>query len=155
MNRLSPPACICVGPEAAGLIAAMQARTFPSAWEPNVLEVMLSAPGGRGIVARIAEAPVGFGVIQCASDEAEVISVGVEPAARRRGVGRALVRHMADAARTAGAVRLFLEVSEGNAAALALYRGCGFHEVGRWLRYYADGSSALTCRLDLAKGGEN
>jgi ribosomal-protein-alanine N-acetyltransferase len=45
---------------------------------------------------------------------------------------------------------MFLEVAAGNVAALALYRAAGFAEVGRRVRYYADGSDALVMRRDLS-----
>ncbi len=48
---------------------------------------------------------------------------------RRRRVGQALVRHVAEAARRDGAQRLSLQTEEGNAAALALYASAGFEPV--------------------------
>jgi ribosomal-protein-alanine N-acetyltransferase len=42
-----------------------------------------------------------------------------------------------------GAAAMFLEVSDRNAAARALYAASGFAEVGRRRRYYADGANAL------------
>jgi ribosomal-protein-alanine N-acetyltransferase len=47
---------------------------------------------------------------------------------------------------------MFLEVSERNAAARALYAAAGFAEVGRRRRYYADGADALVLRRDLTGG---
>ena len=51
------------------------------------------------------------------------------------------------------AKRLFLEVAEDNAAALALYKGMGFQEIGRRKKYYhrPDGPAvdALNLALDL------
>ena len=50
---------------------------------------------------------------------------------------------MADQVAAHGAERLILEVSAGNDAARALYRGAGFTEIGRRRAYYPDGSDAL------------
>jgi GNAT superfamily N-acetyltransferase len=50
----------------------------------------------------------------------------VDPAARRSGVGRALVEAIVAWARSAGARTLVLQVTEGNEPALALYRRAGF-----------------------------
>ena len=47
----------------------------------------------------------------------------VDPALARRGVGRALVEH----ALTEMGRPVSIEVLSGNAPALALYEGCGFH----------------------------
>ena len=53
----------------------------------------------------------------------------VAPAARRRGVARALLRHVADAARAAGARRVSLQTEPDNTAALAVYAEMGFRPV--------------------------
>lgn len=50
----------------------------------------------------------------------------VREAARGRGVGRALVEAAFERARERGCGRIELDVNEDNAAALALYRACGF-----------------------------
>ena len=50
----------------------------------------------------------------------------VREAARRAGLGRALVEAALDRARERGCRRIELDVNEDNAAALALYAACGF-----------------------------
>ena len=64
-----------------------------------------------------------------------------------------LVEAALAAARAAGAESAFLEVAEGNAVALALYRGVGFAETGRRRAYYAHADraaeDALVLRRDL------
>ncbi|WP_295963628.1 GNAT family N-acetyltransferase [uncultured Xanthomonas sp.] len=61
-----------------------------------------------------------------ADDGEELAWLYVDPAARRRGVGQALVA----AVQGASPAGLTLELLEGNAAALAFYRVCGFVETG-------------------------
>jgi len=56
--------------------------------------------------------------------------VYVDPAARGRGVGRALLEALAQAAEAAGYYKLTSRVFTTNAASLALHRACGFTEVG-------------------------
>jgi ribosomal-protein-alanine N-acetyltransferase len=58
---------------------------------------------------------------------------------------------MAQAA-SLGATAMFLEVSERNEAARALYAAAGFVPAGRRRRYYADGTDALVLRRDLREG---
>ena len=58
----------------------------------------------------------------------------VAPAHRRTGVGRAVVTAVADAARSAGALRLALQTETGNLPAQALYHGLGFEDVGGYLQ---------------------
>jgi ribosomal-protein-alanine N-acetyltransferase len=57
-----------------------------------------------------------------------------------------------DAVAERGAACLFLEVSEVNAPARALYARAGAEEVGRRRRYYSDGSDALVLRITLPSG---
>jgi ribosomal-protein-alanine N-acetyltransferase len=81
-----------------------------------------------------------------AADEAEVLTFGVVPAARRQGIGTCLLQAAKVLAAARGCGAIFLEVATSNAVALALYRREGFVEVGRRRRYYADGSDALVMR---------
>jgi ribosomal protein S18 acetylase RimI-like enzyme len=48
------------------------------------------------------------------------------PEQRRRGLARHVVRAMAQWAAQRGATRAYLQVEEGNTAAIALYRRLGF-----------------------------
>ena len=85
-------------------------------------------------------------------EAAEILTLAVAPAARRRGIGAALVRAAAGLAAQGGADNLFLEVAQDNPAAQALYRSLGFAEAGRRAGYYARAEGridALVMRLDL------
>jgi GNAT superfamily N-acetyltransferase len=53
----------------------------------------------------------------------------VDPGARRAGLGRALLAHVADAARAEGAHRLSLQAEPTNTRALRLYAKAGFEAV--------------------------
>ena len=78
-------------------------------------------------------------------EEAEVLTLAVAPEARRRGLGGCMLRAAMARAAADSAMTIVLEVSVANGAALALYRGAGFVEVGRRPRYYA-GVDALLLR---------
>jgi ribosomal-protein-alanine N-acetyltransferase len=58
-------------------------------------------------------------------------------------MGRGLLEAVRRAARSDGATRMLLEVSAGNAAALAFYAAEGFTRIDRRPRYYLDGTDAL------------
>ena len=62
---------------------------------------------------------------------------------RGRGVGSALLRAAVGLAREQGLHKLSLEVFAHNAAAIALYRKCGFVEEGRRARQYRRASGEL------------
>jgi [ribosomal protein S18]-alanine N-acetyltransferase len=83
--------------------------------------------------------------------EAEIHTIGVDPAFRRRGIGRALLRRLLAVADAAGA-RVFLEVRTDNEAARALYAADGFTVVGLRKRYYRpSGADAHTMRREPAR----
>ncbi|WP_425393403.1 ribosomal protein S18-alanine N-acetyltransferase [Actinomycetospora chiangmaiensis] len=77
--------------------------------------------------------------------EAEVHTIGVDPAVQGHGVGRRLLRALLERADAIGAVT-YLEVRTDNVPALALYRSEGFEVVGTRRRYYASGADAHTMR---------
>ncbi len=93
------------------------------------------------------EAVDGFLLAWQVADEVELLDVVTLPAARRQGVGRALLQRLFRETRTCGARAIHLEVRKSNQAALALYRRAGFEEVGCRTRYYADGEDALLLRV--------
>jgi ribosomal protein S18 acetylase RimI-like enzyme len=70
-----------------------------------------------------------------------IVSVGVDPAQQRRGIGRALMQHLVDHARACELVRLELYVRADNDRAHALYRSLGFEHEGTRRRFIrlADG----------------
>lgn len=114
-----------------GLLAALHARAFDAPWPEDAFAQLLEQPG---VMARIE--PGGFILVRVVADEAEILTLAVAPEHRRQGLGRTLVEAALDQVAALGAERLFLEVAQDNAAALALYHGCGFVEAGRRRAYY-------------------
>jgi tRNA threonylcarbamoyladenosine biosynthesis protein TsaB len=128
-------------------LAALHAAAFPpaEAWGPDAIRLMLEMPGAFGLMAP----GRGFVLARVAADEAEVLTLAVVAACRRQGVGAALLAGAMAGAVLRGARTMFLEVSEANGAARAIYAAAGFEEAGRRRRYYADGSDALVLRRAL------
>ncbi|HEX4197946.1 MAG TPA: GNAT family N-acetyltransferase [Caulobacteraceae bacterium] len=138
----------------AGAMAAVHAASFDEPWDANEISALLEGPGGFAQLAREARTGIvaAFILARAIADEAEVLTLAVDPAHRRAGVGRALVEAAAVVAAAAGARRLFLEVASDNDAALALYRSAGFAEAGQRPAYYRRGTGAvdaLVLRRDL------
>jgi len=82
---------------------------------------------------------------------AQIVTIGVLPWLRRRGIGALLVRHLVTHARTHDCEEVLLEVREDNDAARRLYEAEGFAILGRRRGYYDRGRvDAITMRLGLA-----
>ena len=129
---------------------------FARLWEPGECAALLAdrAVVAEGVFIGSASEPCGFVMSRLAADEAEILSIVVAGGKRRSGLGQTLLSaHLAQLA-ARGTARLFLEVEEGNAPAIALYRRLGFETVGRREGYYPkpDGTraAALVMRRDLA-----
>jgi ribosomal-protein-alanine N-acetyltransferase len=82
---------------------------------------------------------LGWAGLLTAGDQAEILTVGVIPDARRRGIGRKLLDELVERAADRGARELFLEVRVDNDAARQLYERNGFTELGRRRGYYDHG----------------
>jgi ribosomal-protein-alanine N-acetyltransferase len=91
----------------------------------------------------------GFLIARCAGDEAEILTLAVEPNHRRQGLARAILAAAIAALRKAGAKRLFLEVEAANESARGLYQSLGAVAVGRRPRYYEHGADADIFSLAL------
>ncbi|HLZ77017.1 GNAT family N-acetyltransferase [Phenylobacterium sp.] len=138
--------------ECAAMAAAHAEAFADKAWRDDEFEDLLE---GEGIFGFLAEDSRPAGVILCrvAGGEVEVLTVGVTPAARRRGVAQALIRAALASAREAQASEAFLEVAVDNEGAIALYEALGFRRAGLRKSYYDRGAAgftdALVMRLDL------
>lgn len=112
----------------------------------------LRVPEIRFFSAWMDGAPVGTGALKrIAPDHGEVKSMHTSEAARRRGVGGAMLRHILAEARAAGMARVSLETGTAPyfAGAVALYLGQGFTPCGPFGDYVASGENRfLTLALD-------
>ena len=116
-------------------------RLSPEAviWEPHAYlsyDCRVAEVDGR-VVGFIVSRRVG-------EQEGEVLSLIVDPAVRRRGVGARLLED----ALSSPCASWFLEVRESNWPARNLYRKYGFQEVSTRPKYYQDnGETAVVMRL--------
>lgn len=111
-------------------------------------------PFARIFVAERDAVPFGFLVAWHVADELHVLAVAVDPAERRRGYGRELVRIALEYARDHGIAIALLEVRGGNEPAIALYRSFGFETTNVRRGYYRDGEDALELTLTLTVAGQ-
>ena len=82
------------------------------------------------------EKAVGYTGLLVVADEGYITNVAVDPSCRRQGVAAQLLQVFDNFAKGNHLAFLTLEVRPSNAAAIALYEGFGFREVGRRRNYY-------------------
>ena len=84
---------------------------------------------------------VGFTVILETPPDAEIHNLFICNELRGRGLGKFLLKQ-AIQMMSAAVENLYLEVSEANNIAIALYKSLGFEEIGARKNYYRKGSTA-------------
>lgn len=120
----------------APILAALHAECFDNAWSATEFAKLMAMPGALSFLAIEGEEPLAFLLARQAAGEAEILTIGTRPFARRRGIAKKLMSHLAHELRQAGLSQLFIEVAAGNDAARALYAEQDFAVTGRRKAYY-------------------
>jgi N6-L-threonylcarbamoyladenine synthase len=147
-------------------VLAIESASFPAPWSEALFRAELARHDRTWRVASAGDRVLGFGGIMVIGDEAHLMDIAVDPAARSSGVARRIVWALAAEAAARGAKRITLEVAESNGVALELYASCGFDVGGRRVGYYAEtGEDALVLwsrplgphlrAMDAARSGED
>jgi len=135
------------------LLAELHKACFDVPWDVKAMTDLLSMPGTRAFVIGPAEGvPAGFVIANCASDQADILAIGILPDHRRDRLGSRLLHHLSEQMRSLGVGEIFLEVAADNASAIGLYKACGYIEIGRRENYYAVGRAnrtAVQMKCDL------
>ena len=137
-------------------MAAIHGRSFvtPRAWSETEFDAQLADAN----VVQVGDG-TGFALARVVLDEAELLTIAVDPVSQGRGVGLRLLALIETAATAKGATQMLLEVSAENGAARGLYAKAGYAQVGKRSRYYRtpDGRrvDALILRRALTSSAES
>ena len=125
-------------PELHALIGELD-EVLGAAYEPHqqhgLALAQLFEPHVRFFIARLDGAAVACGGVALFDDYAEVKRMYTRPAARGRGVAKAVLRRLEEEARTAGKTVLRLETGHYQPEAVGLYRSAGFVSCGAFGHY--------------------
>ena len=111
---------------------------FSRPWSRKMLAEELENQCAAFLVAQDGETGqvIGYAGLLVVADEGYITNVAVDPSRRRQGVAAQLLQIFDNFARGNQLAFLTLEVRPSNTAAIALYQGFGFREVGRRRNYY-------------------
>ncbi len=135
-------------------LAEIHAASFHRGWGEGEFESMLGESNTLVHRLKLGRKIIGFAVSRFGADEAEILSIAIDPRYRGHGFSRnLLLTHLGHLA-ARGVRTIFLEVEENNRPALRLYEGTGFAAVSRRERYYRNASgehsNALLMRRNLS-----
>lgn len=116
-------------------VASLEQRVFSMPWSRDGFADTLCREDVLFLTA-YDDGLLGYAGVYCTAEEGEITNVAVEPAARRQGVGRALLTELLASLAARGIARAVLEVRVSNAAAIGLYERMGFQIAGRRRGFY-------------------
>jgi [ribosomal protein S18]-alanine N-acetyltransferase len=124
-----------LGADAARL-GPIERASFSDPWSEAAFREALATPIGFGFIAEEQGVLRGYLIGRLVAEEAEILNLAVDAAARRRGIGSALLDAALEYCAERGGAEVFLEVRHSNAAAQQLYLAAGFRVVGVRPSYY-------------------
>ncbi len=136
-------------------VVRIEARSFSQPWSREIFVRELKNRWSTGFVAYLPGADgrrwaAGYVVAWLVVGEVHILNLAVDPSARRRGVGRALMIHVLRTFAGKGATKATLEVRRSNVGAQALYESLGFVRAGVRKGYYSDdGEDAFVMWADM------
>jgi [ribosomal protein S18]-alanine N-acetyltransferase len=134
------------------VFASLDKELFPySPWSASQYKEEFSSPTRHFVVAvDDAQNIIGYaGVFAPGSAEADVLTVGVIPSQRGKGIAKALMALITDWATQQGSIAMMLEVKVDNREAIGLYESLGYSKLNVRKDYFGAGLDALVMRLDL------
>jgi [ribosomal protein S18]-alanine N-acetyltransferase len=134
------------------VFVSLDKELFPySPWSTSQYNEEFSAPTRYFVVAEDeAKNIIGYaGVFAPGGAEADVLTVGVVPEQRGKGVARRLMALVTEWADQQGSTAMMLEVKVDNLEAIGLYESLGYSKLNTRKDYFGPGLDALVMRLEL------
>jgi len=119
------------------------------AWTAPRITWHMRHPESIVLAARCRSAIAGFAIMRYGDDVAHLNLLAVDPAHRRRGVGRQIITWLEETALAAGTFIIGLELRATNEPALAFYASLGYQELGRVAGYYQGVEQAIRMARDV------
>lgn len=133
-------------------ILDIERRAYAFPWSEGIFADCIKSGYSGWTVQDRAGAVLAYAVMSMAVGEAHVLNLAVDPILRRQGLARFLLAHLLQVARAANTTIVLLEVRRSNKAAIRLYQGFGFQQIGTRRGYYPGHDAredAFVLALDL------
>ena len=134
------------------VFVSLDKELFPySPWSASQYREEFSSPTRHFVVAvDEAESIIGYaGVFAPGQAEADILTVGVVPNHRGKGIAKALMALLTDWAKAQGSTAMMLEVKVDNSEAIGLYQSLGYSKLNIRKDYFGAGLDAQVMRLEL------
>lgn len=119
-------------------ITRIAAESFPDPWTENGFMSSLDISGNIFLTAEENGKAAGYIIGTADGDFASIDSIAVATIFRRQGIAEELIRRFCEiAAQSDSCSSVSLEVRENNLPARALYKKCGFSEIGLRKNFYS------------------
>lgn len=135
------------------VFVSLDKELFPySPWSASQYREEFSSPTRHFVVAvDEAESVIGYaGVFAPGQAEADILTVGVVPNHRGKGIAKALMALLTDWAKAQGSTAMMLEVKVDNSEAIGLYQSLGYSMLNIRKDYFGAGLDAQVMRLELS-----
>jgi ribosomal-protein-alanine N-acetyltransferase len=123
-------------PSDIGALGEIDALAYGRPGREAQLERFCREDNRQLLVILASQSPCGYLAYSQVLDEASIEDVVVDPQCQGTGLGRQLLQASFEDMKRRGAAICLLEVRASNAAAIALYRSCGFQLDGERRNYY-------------------
>lgn len=119
-------------------VLEIERKSFPNPWSRNAFLYEIESEVSFPWVIELDNQIVGYSVHWLILDEAHLSNIAVDPAHRRKGIGRFILEKIIDSVKKKGAKFLTLEVRVSNTGAISLYTKMNFRVVGIRKNYYTN-----------------
>ena len=119
-------------------IVELEKLCFSDPWSADSIASELVNPLSYWLVAEIDGQVAGYVGSQSVMGEADMMNVAVDERYRGRGIAKNLILNLIERLKSNEVYSLALEVRTSNVAAIGLYNGLGFSQVGRRPNYYSN-----------------
>ena len=135
------------------IFVSLDKELFPySPWSSSQYKEEFSSPTRHFVVAVDADQKIiGYaGVFAPGAAEADILTVGVVPEHRGKGIAKALMALITNWAKEQGTTAMMLEVKTDNLEAIGLYESLGYSRLNIRKDYFGAGLDAQVMRLELS-----